>query len=209
MQQFETEEQQVEAIKRFWQEHGKAIIFGAVIGLGGLWGWRYVSQQQIMAKENASISFSEVAEKENVSPSDFLAVADEHASTGYSSLATLQAAKSAVEAGDYDQAISILSALSTDKNDKDIAMIASLRLARLHIQQQQPQAALSALESVTNNAYVGQVKELQGDAFVLSKDPEQARQAYVAAVAAMPNNRLVKMKLDNLATTMMYQASEE
>ena len=40
MEQFATEEQQVEAIKRFWKEHGTAIIVGAALGLGGLWGWR-------------------------------------------------------------------------------------------------------------------------------------------------------------------------
>ena len=38
MERFETEEQQVEAIKRFWKEHGTAIIVGAALGLGGLWG---------------------------------------------------------------------------------------------------------------------------------------------------------------------------
>ncbi|PAR85254.1 YfgM family protein, partial [Vibrio cholerae] len=41
MELYDTEEQQVEAIKDWWKENGKAVIFGAVIGLGGLFGWRY------------------------------------------------------------------------------------------------------------------------------------------------------------------------
>lgn len=36
MEQFATEEQQVEAIKRFWSEHGTSLIVGAVLGLAGL-----------------------------------------------------------------------------------------------------------------------------------------------------------------------------
>ena len=36
MELYDTEEQQVEAIKDWWKENGKAVIFGAVIGLGGL-----------------------------------------------------------------------------------------------------------------------------------------------------------------------------
>ena len=38
MNDYATEEQQVEAIKSWWQENGKAVVLGAVIGLGGLWG---------------------------------------------------------------------------------------------------------------------------------------------------------------------------
>jgi len=43
MEQFATEEQQVEAIKRFWSEHGTSLIVGAVLGLAGLFGWQYYS----------------------------------------------------------------------------------------------------------------------------------------------------------------------
>ena len=57
MEHYETEEQQVEAIKRFWKENGTAIIVGAVLGLGGLWGWRYYNDEQIAAKEQASAAF--------------------------------------------------------------------------------------------------------------------------------------------------------
>ncbi|MGU3844696.1 YfgM family protein, partial [Vibrio diabolicus] len=41
MELYDTEEQQVEAIKDWWKENGKAVIIGAVVGLGGLFGWRY------------------------------------------------------------------------------------------------------------------------------------------------------------------------
>ena len=62
MEQFATEEQQVEAIKRFWKEHGTAIIVGAALGLGGLWGWRAYSEAQIETKEAASVAYQNAVE---------------------------------------------------------------------------------------------------------------------------------------------------
>ncbi len=47
MEIYNSEEQQVEAIKRFWKENGTAIIAGVVLGLGGLYGWRYFQDQQL------------------------------------------------------------------------------------------------------------------------------------------------------------------
>ena len=41
MDVYNSEEQQVEAIKSWWQENGKSIIAGVVIGFVGLFGWRY------------------------------------------------------------------------------------------------------------------------------------------------------------------------
>ena len=50
MEQFATEEQQVEAIKRFWKEHGTAIIVGAALGLA--FGPGAYSEAQIEKKRH-------------------------------------------------------------------------------------------------------------------------------------------------------------
>ncbi len=41
MEIYSSEEQQVEAIKRFWQQYGKAILGGVVLGLAALYGFRF------------------------------------------------------------------------------------------------------------------------------------------------------------------------
>jgi len=41
-----TEEEQVEQIKKWWNSNGKQIIAGAVIGLAGIWGWNTYSDYQ-------------------------------------------------------------------------------------------------------------------------------------------------------------------
>ncbi|WP_025553346.1 YfgM family protein, partial [Vibrio parahaemolyticus] len=58
MELYDTEEQQVEAIKDWWKENGKAVIIGAVVGLGGLFGWRYYQDTVIQASETASQSYT-------------------------------------------------------------------------------------------------------------------------------------------------------
>ena len=60
MELYDTEEQQVEAIKDWWKENGKAVIIGAVVGLGGLFGWRYYQDSVIQASEAASQSYTTV-----------------------------------------------------------------------------------------------------------------------------------------------------
>ena len=45
MNEYETEEQQVEALKRWWKENGASLIIGLVVGVSGLFGWRYYVEQ--------------------------------------------------------------------------------------------------------------------------------------------------------------------
>ena len=59
---YETEEQQVDAIKKWWSENGTALIVVAVIGLAGLWGWRYYGESVIAAQEQTSSEFAETSE---------------------------------------------------------------------------------------------------------------------------------------------------
>ena len=40
MAEYETEEQQVEALKDWWKQNGLAVIGGAVLGVSALIGWR-------------------------------------------------------------------------------------------------------------------------------------------------------------------------
>ena len=45
MNEYETEEQQVEALKRWWKENGTSLLVGLLVGVSGLFGWRYYVDQ--------------------------------------------------------------------------------------------------------------------------------------------------------------------
>ena len=54
MADYETEEQQVEALKEWWKENGIAVVSGAILGIAALGGWRGWSWYQEKQANEAS-----------------------------------------------------------------------------------------------------------------------------------------------------------
>ncbi|WP_338518188.1 YfgM family protein [Alteromonas gracilis] len=201
MEQFATEEQQVEAIKRFWKEHGTAIIVGALLGLGGLYGWRAYSESQIESKEAASVAYQDAVETFGTEGSEakVKAFIEDNKDSGYASVASLLAAKQAVDSGDLDSAASHLNSVVTFADSEELKALASLRLARVQIEMNQLDAALSTLSNVTNDAFSSEASELKGDVYQKQNKFDDARLAYSSALEKNANNPLLQMKLDNLS----------
>ncbi len=196
---YETEEQQVQAIKQFWKDNGTAIILGAVLGLGGLWGWRYYNDSTIAAKEEASASFNQGIEafvdaESTDALSEFITA---NGDTGYAPLASLIVAQQAIVKDDYTGAKEALNFAIA--NDSDISDVARIRLADLHIELEEYGQALTVLSAVQASAFNDQVEELKGDAHLATGNFDAAQTAYAAALLEAPNNNIVKMKLDNIA----------
>lgn len=203
MEQFATEEQQVEAIKRFWSEHGMSLIVGAALGLAGLFGWQYYSDSQIAAKEAASQSYQAALESlvndENSQPID--AVIGAESVSGYANVAGLLAAKQAVDNGNLEGAAGYLQGVANNAADNSLKQVANVRLARVQLALAQYDSALGTIESVTDEAFTAQVEEIKGDIFAAQGNFDKARIAYSSALEKNINNRLLQMKLDNLAVS--------
>ncbi|WP_371196141.1 YfgM family protein [Glaciecola sp. SC05] len=211
MERFETEEQQVEAIKRFWKENGTVIILGAVLGLGGLWGWRAYNDSVISAKESASREYTSALEQfvESDDIQGLSQYVEANSDTGYAPLASLIVAQQAVEAEDFETAKAQLSLASKGKNE--IADVAKLRLAKVHLQLGEYEPAIAQLDSITAPAFSDQAHELKGDVLYAQGSFDAARDAYSLALIELPNDLNIKMKLDNIAyakTQAMSSASE-
>jgi predicted negative regulator of RcsB-dependent stress response len=53
---FNNENDQVDALKRFFAENGKALAVGVILGIGALVGWRYwTSHQQDTARDASGL----------------------------------------------------------------------------------------------------------------------------------------------------------
>ena len=200
MERYETEEQQVEAIKSFFKDNGIAIGVGIVLGLGGLGGWQWYGNKVISDKEAASIAFQESVDK--LSEEDDLAAVtaftNETSNAGYSVLASLVAAQKSVEAKDFETAKNQLNSAIDKAPSNAIADLARIRLARVEQVLGNSTAALSTLDSVVSNSYEGQVNEVKGDIYVATQDFTKAKAAYDAVLSEQPNNRVVEMKRSNL-----------
>lgn len=201
MEQFETEEQQVEAIKRFWKENGVAIIAGAVLGLGGLWGWRYYTDMQLESKEVASSGYQQAVEKvvETNTSDALLTFAKETDQAGYKAISELVLAQQAIDKNDLAGAAEMLEKVLSGQTDTPLSQVAALRLARVQLELKEFNLALATLEKVTSESFKAEALGMKGDAYTQLAQFGDARQSYIAALELAPQNQLIQMKLDNLA----------
>ncbi len=200
---YDTEEQQVEAIKDWWKENGKAVIFGAVIGLGGLFGWRYYQDSTLAAQEAASESYSKVistlATQGGDAEQQVQSFIDANGETEYAVLAALQLAKVQVEENQLDAAIEQLQWATTASKDQALLAVINYRLARLQSEQGKFEAAISQLDKITDEGWAGRVEELKGDILLRKGDAAGAYAAYTEAQQAGDASEALQMKLDDLA----------
>ncbi|EPC4054565.1 YfgM family protein [Vibrio parahaemolyticus] len=203
MELYDTEEQQVEAIKDWWKENGKAVIIGAVVGLGGLFGWRYYQDTVIQASETASQSYTTamnaLQEKGVDAQSDVQAFIESNEVKEYSVLAALQLAKAQVEAKDFAAALEQLKWAQSNTKDAALSPLISYRIARIETEMGNFDAANTELGKVTDTAWTGRIAELRGDIALRQGDKDAAYAAYTEAQQAADASPTLQMKLDDLA----------
>ncbi|MCX8805711.1 YfgM family protein [Vibrio parahaemolyticus] len=203
MELYDTEEQQVEAIKDWWKENGKAVIIGAVVGLGGLFGWRYYQDTVIQASETASQSYTTamntLQDKGVDAQSDVQAFIESNEVKEYSVLAALQLAKAQVEAKDFTAALEQLKWAQSNTKDAALSPLISYRIVRIETEMGNFDAANTELGKVTDTAWAGRIAELRGDIALRQGDKDAAYAAYTEAQQAADASPTLQMKLDDLA----------
>lgn len=208
MADYETEEQQVEALKQWWAENGRAVILGIVLGLGGIFGWRAWQGQQQAAAEDASSDYTAMMQtlEQTDQGEAFLAAVktmkDDHGGTTYAAMASLAEARFHVENEDLDAAAKALRWTIDEGAFAEVKSIARLRLARLLNAQGKPAEALKMLDKVQPEAYAGMADEIRGDIHLAAGELVKAREAYQrASESGSPTLSADKlqMKIDDLA----------
>lgn len=206
MTNYETEDQQLEAVKQWWRDNGKAVIVGAVLGFGAIIGGRmwfnYADNQRIAA----SAEYSQLQTDMNAEQQDAVVTRGEFimknfSSTPYAAMAAMMVAKVKVDAGELAAASSKLQWVIDHADQPDLLHAARLRLARVLAADGQAQQALTLLDNISMESYSAAYHEVRGDIYVLLNRPEEARTAYHSALDAMAgsdDSRLLQMKLDDL-----------
>ena len=187
MAEYETEEQQVEALKDWWKQNGIAVIGGAVLGISALVGWRGWNWHQ----ENQAIEASDVytVVQEAVTKNDEAVLAkqvsilqEQYSSTPYASLAVLHHAKALVDKGNSSAAEENLRWVVNNSKQETVQNVARLRLARLLLADNKIEEAQSMVNAGMSEAYASLAKEIQGDIFVAKGEVEEAKKAYDEAM---------------------------
>lgn len=200
-----TEEQQIETLKRWWSEYGKSIILGAVVGLGGIFGWRYYQEHQVTTRATGADNFANISTQLATQGADAFADAaafvEQNQGNNYGELTALLLAGEAVKANQLPLAQQQLELALANTKDATISDTIRLRLARVLLAQDNADEAQALLNSVKQAAFTAQRSEIQGDLYAAQGQQQQAYQAYQAAEVAggLNNNPALKLKLDNLA----------
>ncbi|MGL5948671.1 MAG: YfgM family protein [Aeromonas sp.] len=204
MEIYETEEQQVEQIKAWIKENGSSVIIGTVLGLAGLFGWRFYTAQQLSGQEGASQGYDQVTNALQTGEQQALDAARNFASdqqgASYGQLAALQLAAAAIKADKLDLAAEQLRNV-VKQADAELLPIALLRLARVELALGNTDDALVSVSQIKATGFAAQASELRGDILVAQKKMDDARAAYQKAADAggLDESPALKLKMDDLA----------
>ncbi|MEZ9944348.1 YfgM family protein [Vibrio breoganii] len=203
MELYDSEEQQVEAIKDWWKENGKAVILGAVIGLGGLFGWRYYQDSVVEGQEAASDAYGKSIQALQAQGLDATeqvqTFINDNADREYAVLAALQLSQAQVAAAEYKEALAQLEWAKANTKDDAIVPVITLRVARVKAETGDIDGAIADLSGMQVAGWEGRVAELKGDLLLRNGDSEGALTAYSEAQQAADASQTIQFKLDDLA----------
>jgi len=211
MDVYQTEEEQVESIKKWWAENSRAIFFGVGLSLFTIFGFQSWKEQQRATAIEASDLYQQLAQSMKDSKFDAaLLLANEidasYGDTAYAALAGMQKAKAQVESGDRKGAVSTLEKVAAEDGNSSIRHVARLRAFRIRVGDGEMKAVIADIDSViaedagiNPGEFIGQYEALKGDAYRLLGNVEKARHGYIAALRnATLDRRLIQLKLDDL-----------
>ena len=202
------EEEQAELLKSWWKENGTAAVITVVLAVAALIGWREWQGYQGNQSADASSQYQSMmdslgqAQKEAVTEKAD-ALIENYPGSAYADHARLAKASLAVSDADYDAAIVLLDDVASGGATDELTYTATLRLARVYLQQEAWEKADAALKGSFPNAFKGMALELRGDAAKGQGDLAGAQAHYAEALNVLQDGGekdRVQMKLDDLMT---------
>jgi len=201
------EQEQIEALKAWWNENGNWVLGAllvAVVTVGGWRGWQYYRHQQAI---EAATLFQQVAEQ--VASNDPKrvndaadAVMDRFPSSAYAARAALLAAQVNERGKDVARAKTQLQWVIEHTGEDTLKDVARLRLAAILLDAKNYAEALKLLEAKHAESFDGLYSDLRGDVLSAQGKTDEARSAYKLAYektdAQSMYRSLIQMKLDAL-----------
>lgn len=213
------EEEQIDAIKQWWQENKVSVIGAIVLTLGGSFGWSqyqdYTSATAIAAADTYDEILLERASGESADQLAMLAdtIRDENGSIAFAEFAALQVAAAAAEEGNFEQAqIELEKVMAGVEVDSTLGQLAQLRLAKVKAALGQEEAAIAILELGSDSFPVSYAQVL-GDIHLAAGREAAALEAYQTAKAASlmlgGQSGLIDLKVSGLSLRTEQSVSED
>jgi Uncharacterized protein conserved in bacteria len=202
---YSNENDQVDALKNFFAENGKALAVGVILGIGALVGWRYWGSHQETTSREASQAYENAVTTLKANQPETFAAAETFAANEkntYGAFAAMELAQQFVDANQLDKAEKQLQLGLAAASDDNLKAVINMRLARIQLQLKQPDAALKTLEGIKGEGWTAIVADLRGEILLSKGDKQGARAAWEAGIkseASPALSEMMRMKMNNLS----------
>lgn len=203
-----SDKEQVELIKKWWRDYGKALLVAIIIGLLFGFGWRSWRAHQHEQKAEASQLYQTMITLDSKHDSKGTAdvaqqITAKYKSSAYASLAQLMLARIHVKAIDYAAAMQNLQWVLAHSSVKSFQQLARMRASRILLAQKKYGPALAMLKVVNDSSYSPLIYQLQGDIYQAQGKMAAAKKAYAQAKESFLGfgieNPFLQMKADQLS----------
>ncbi len=216
MDVYTTEEEQVEAIKRWFRENGRSLITAILVALILVFGYRYWQDSRLLKSEAAAAQYEGLkaavrrwdseAKPEALTTAKTLAenLKKDFSASTYAHFAALMKARLAVKENDLVGAEAELRWVLDHKPAVDLAALAQVRLARVLHAKGDDAGALAIVDAAKPNSYSFMYEKVRGDILLGKGDAAGARTAYEKAkeleqqLDKPVNDALLDIKLGDL-----------
>ena len=212
MSRYETEDEQVEAIKSWWKKNGTQLLSALLVVVIAISGWRYWTNAQYIDSANASSLFE--ALQVNMERGTFgevsreaLKLIQEQPDSPYAVGAAMMHAKYSLDKGETEDALAQYSWITENAKDAQLRNTAYISLARIQIDLQNLDAAQAHLDFLTKANLKGAEKSVLDYLFglmaIAKSDSESAQLAFKRVVENEQTEAnllgLAQIQLDDLA----------
>jgi len=208
-EEYLTDDEQLEHVKRLVAEYGPTIVGAVVIGLAFVSGLRYYNNHRNERALQAAAQFGDMAsalQHNDRARAQQIAggLIKDFPNSPYADQAKLTLARLYVDEGQDASAIPPLTDVMSNSKDTELRHVARLRLARILIDQGKPDDALKTLSDAPG-AFAARYHEVRGDAFFAKNDFHQAASEYNAALGddaagSSADSALLTLKIADLGS---------
>ncbi len=208
MNNFATDEERVEALKKWWKDNGMSLVFGVVIGLAAVFGWRYwVSYKQTRSEAASLTTMNMLAGLNRMKPDVAIRhgeqIRKDFGSTPYAVFAAMGMAKVKLRQGDHKSAIGYLQWALQHSDTEALKHVARIRLIRVLIDKGELKQAMTLIESAQPGRFLAAYEEQRGNILARQGKRDEALKAWQRALKALPADARIRavlqMKIDDLA----------
>lgn len=201
------EQEQLDAIKAWWKQHGNTVLLSITVFIAivaGIQGWKYYQNKQTVQAAGLYEMLQGAADSRDAKKVREVAgqLIEQYPRTAYATRAALLAAKTNYDSGDAKSAKAQLQWVLEHAGSDEIKDAARLRLAGVLLDENNHAEALKLLETKHGAAFDGLYADLKGDVLLASGKNAEALASYKLALEkidpASAYRGLVQMKLDGL-----------